>query len=86
MRFKIDLVSLIVGRKFTVFFTLYLRALSKYKPPGGGGVYNWRGDLTEGFLRNEVEGLIYGGAYFRNFSVFCLLLFASLMRGITERR
>ena len=36
MRFKIDLASLIVGRKFTVFFTLYLRAISKYKPPGRG--------------------------------------------------
>ena len=38
LRFKIDWVSLILGRKFTVFlcFTLYLRAISKYKPPGGG--------------------------------------------------
>ena len=36
MRFKIDLASLIVGRKFTVFalFTLFLRAICKYKPPG----------------------------------------------------
>ena len=34
LRFKIDWVSLIVGRKFTVLlcFTLYLRAISKYKP------------------------------------------------------
>ena len=73
MRFKIDLVSFIVGRKFTVFFTLYLRALSKYKPPGGGGGgYNWRGDLTEGFLRNEVEGLIFG--IFRYFVCSCLPL------------
>ena len=37
LRFKIDWASLILGRKFTVFlcFTLYLRAISKYKPPGG---------------------------------------------------
>ena len=42
-------------------FTLYLRAISKYKlPPGGGGAYIWRGDLTEGFLRYESEGLIFG--------------------------
>ena len=40
-RFKIDWASLKVGGKFTVFalicFTLYmyLRAISKYKPPGG---------------------------------------------------
>ena len=33
LRFKIDWASLIVERKFTVFafFTLYLRAISKYK-------------------------------------------------------
>ena len=70
MRFKIDWASLIVERKFTVFalfYTLYFRAISKYKPPGG--------DLTEGFLRYEfeglyLEGLIHGGAYFRNFTVF----------------
>ena len=45
---------------------LYLRALSKYKPPG---VCIQRGDLTEGFLRYEFEGLIHGRAYFRNFTV-----------------
>ena len=70
MRFKIDWASLILGRKFTVFlcFTLYLRAIFKYKPPWGA--YIWRGDLTEGFLRYEFGGLIHGGAYFRNFTVF----------------
>ena len=36
---------------------------------GGGGAYIWRGDLTEGFLRYESGGLIFGGAYFRNFTV-----------------
>ena len=58
MRFKIDWASLIVGRKFTVLlcFTLYLRAISKYKPPGGA--YIWRGNLMVGFLRYE-----FGGAY-----------------------
>ena len=37
LRFQTDWASLIVGSKFTVslFFTLYLRAISKYKPPGG---------------------------------------------------
>ena len=56
MRFKIDWASLILGRKFTAFlcFTLYLRAISKYKPPGGANI--WRGDLTEGFLRYEFWG------------------------------
>ena len=40
-------------------FSLYLRAISKY----GAGAYIWRGDLTEGFLRFEFRGLIFGGAY-----------------------
>ena len=37
LRFKIDWADLIVARKFIVLlcFTLYLRAISKYKPPGG---------------------------------------------------
>ena len=45
-------------------FILYLRAISKNKPPGGRrGAYIWRGDLTEGFLWYEFEGLIniFGG-------------------------
>ena len=51
-------------------FTLYSRANSKYKPlqggggGGGEGAYIRRGDLTEGFLRCDFGGLIYGGAYF----------------------
>ena len=62
MRFKIDLTSLIVGRKFTVF-ALFSKASTS------PGAYIWRGDLTEGFLRYEFWGLIFGGAYFRNFTV-----------------
>ena len=71
MRFKVDLVSLILGRKFTVFlcFALYLRAISKYKPQGGEGrgACIWRGDLTEGFCVTSLggfslEGLIHEGA------------------------
>ena len=34
-----------------------------------GGAYIRRGDLTEGFLRYDFGGLIFGGAYFRNFAV-----------------
>ena len=68
LRFKIDLASLIVGRKFTVFalFTLYLRAISKCKPPWeGGGGYIWRGYLTEGFCVLSLGGLFseYYGIY-----------------------
>ena len=32
--------------------------------------YIRRGDFTEDFLRYEYGGLIFGGAYFRNFTVF----------------
>ena len=31
--------------------------------PPGGGAYIQRGDLTEGFLRYEFGGLIFGAAY-----------------------
>ena len=77
---------------FTVFlcFTLYLRAISKYKPWRGRGVgvgagaYIWRGDLTEGFLQYESRVLIFGGAYtctwgyFRNFTVVSFELYCSI--------
>ena len=65
MRFKIDLASLIVGRKVTIFALSFFvfEAISKYKPPGGA--YIWRGDLMEGFLRYEFGGLIFRGAYTR---------------------
>ena len=53
---------------FLLSFILYLRAISKNKPPGA---YIWRGDLTEGFWCYEFEGLIHGGTYFRNFMVYC---------------
>ena len=65
MRFKIDLASLIVGRKFTVFalFTLYLRAISKYEPPGGlifGGATYRRVLCVTSLGGLYLEGLIFG--------------------------
>ena len=54
MRFKIDWTSFIVGRKFTVF-ALYLRAISKYKPPRGGGLY-LEGRFNGGFFALRVSG------------------------------
>ena len=47
--------------------TLRLRAISKYKPQGN---YIRTGDLTEGFFALRVWGLIFEGAYFRNFTVY----------------
>ena len=73
MRFQIDWASLIVGSKLPFCCTLYLRAIFQVQAPQGA--YIWRGDLTEGFLRCRfsggvyLEGLIHGGAYFRNFMV-----------------
>ena len=49
----------------------FLRAISKYKPQEA---YICRGDLREGFLRYEFGGLIFGGAYFRNFTVLRMSL------------
>ena len=78
--FKIDWASFLWegNLPFLVCFTLYSRANSKYKLPGGGGLY--------------LEGLINGGAYFRNFTVYrnsgkekesrCLLFTSSTKREI----
>ena len=46
---------------FWLCFALYLRPISKYKPPEGA--YTREGDLTEGFLRYEFGALVFGGAY-----------------------
>ena len=56
-----------VDLPFLLCFTLYLRSIFQVQAPGA---YIWRGDLTEGFLRYRFGGLIHGGAYFRNFTVF----------------
>ena len=72
MRFKIDRASLTVGSKFIVFALFYFIFEGNFPStsPRGGGAYIWRGDLTEGFLRYRFGGLIRGGAYFRNFTVY----------------
>ena len=68
LRFKINWASLTVATKLTVFALFYfvLEGNLQVQSPGG---YIWTGDLTEGFLRYEFGGLIFGGAYFRNFTV-----------------
>ena len=83
MRFKIDCASLIVGRKFTIF-ALYLRAVFQLQAPRG--TYIWRGDLTGGFLRCEFGGLIFGGAYFRNFAVYLLSIRSNLATTFEETK
>ena len=58
--------------------TLYLRAIAKYKPPVG--LY-LEGRFNGGFFcvtslggLYYLEGLIDGGAYFRNFTVISLIM------------
>ena len=81
--FKIDCASLIVGKKFTIF-VLYLRAVFQLQAPRG--TYIWRGDLTEGFLRCEFGGLIFGGDYFRNFPVYLLSIRSNLATSFEETK
>ena len=63
LRFKIDWASLIVGSKFTVFALFYFVFEGNFPSTSPRGAYIWRGDLTEGFLRYQFGGLIFGGAY-----------------------
>ena len=70
LHFKIGWVSLIVGKKFTIFALFHFVFEGNFQVQalgGGGGAYIWRGDLMEGFLRYEFGEIIFGGAYFRNF-------------------
>ena len=66
-------LQLKVNLPFLLCFTLYSRANSKYKP--SGGVYS-EGRFNGGFFCVTIlgglylEGLIHGGTYFRNFTVF----------------
>ena len=93
MRFKIDRASHIVGSKFTVFTLFYFVFVGNFSSTSPRRAYNWRGDLTEGFCVTGLgglylEGLINGGAYFRNFTVstlfvvlvYCILQFVCLSR------
>ena len=65
LRFKIDWASLIVRGKFTVFalFCFVFEGNFPSTSQGTGG-YIWWDDLTEGFLRYRIGGLIFEGAYF----------------------
>ena len=59
--------------RFSLFYFVFDGHFQVQAPRGA---YIWGDDLTEGFLRNELGGLIFGGlihggTYFRNFTVFC---------------
>ena len=75
MRFEVDWASFTVGSKFTVFALFYFVLEDNFPSASSRGAYIWRGDLTEGFCVRSLgglylEGLIHGGNYFRNFTVF----------------
>ena len=56
--------------KFSVFALFYFVLKGNFPSTSPRGAYIWKGDLTKGFLGNRFGGLIHGGAYFRNFTVF----------------
>ena len=62
-------------RKFTIFALFYFVFEGKFQVQTPREAYIRRGDLTEGFCVTILgglyfEGLIHGGAYFRNFTVY----------------
>ena len=61
LRLKIDLVTLIVGSKFTVFAFFYFVLEGNLPNISPRGAYIWRDDLTEGFYVAGFGG--WGGAY-----------------------
>ena len=81
--FKIDWASLACsGNEITIFALFYLVFEGKFQVQTSQGAYIRRGDLTEGFLRYDFGGLIFGGAYFWNFRV---VSFAAVLRVATQR-
>ena len=63
--------------KFTMFVLFYFVFEGNFLGTSPRRAYIWRDDLTEGFLRYRLWGLIFGGAYtWRGlFSEFCGTLF-----------
>ena len=77
MLFKINLASLIVGRKFTVFALFYFVSEGGFQVQTPRGSLYLEGRFNGGFLCTlRVWGayiwrpLIHRGAYFRNFTVY----------------
>ena len=65
-----DWASLIVGSKFTVFALFYFVFEGNFPCTSPQGAYIRRGVFCiTGLEGLYLEGLIHGGAYFRNFTV-----------------
>ena len=83
MRFKIDWASLIVGSKFTVFALFYFVFEGNFQvqDPGGlilGGAISRKVFCVTSLGCLYLEGIIHGGAYFRNFMVYIICLIFQL--------
>ena len=52
-----------------MFALFYFVFEGKFQVQAPRGTYIRRGDLTEGFLPYDFGGLLFGGAYFRSFTV-----------------
>ena len=76
MFFKIDRASLKVGSKCTVFALFDFVFEGNFPSTSPRGACIWRGDLTEGFLRDRFWGLIFGGAYTLRGLYFTVLQFS----------
>ena len=57
-------LQLEVNLPFLFCVTLNVRAIFQVQTPRGGGAYIRKGDLTEGFLRYQFEGLYMQGLIF----------------------
>ena len=69
-------IKLAVNLPFLLCFTLYLRAIFQEQTPGGlylEGRFNRGFFCVTGLGGLYLKGLIDGGAYFRNFTVFLSL-------------
>ena len=80
-----------MGGKFTIFALFYFVFESKFHVQAPRGAYIRRGDLTEGFLRYDFEGLIFGGAYtwrglFSEFYGIFFIDFSKTIKGINCKR
>ena len=60
---SIRLTLSIIRSKFTIFALFYFVFEDNFRSTSPQGAYTWRGDLTEGFLRYEFGGLVFGGSY-----------------------
>ena len=77
LRFKFYWTSLKVGSKFTIFVLFYFVFEGNFPSTSPRGAYMWR----RVFLHYRFGGLIFGGAYFRNFT----LAFVGSTKNILER-